>query len=172
MNEPLFKNTFIRDENTAVEFYKHHYFTSSRMKTLHIGIPIILAVDFIGALRTPIWLYFSLICLCLFILLYLRTYFLYKKSIKVSVARDKEINNGEPSIKDLLVFDDKIIQSSPISTITLLIENIKEVEVTQNFIYVITKSNWYYDFKKDSFTLGNADDFIEFMKSKGIKIIK
>ena len=26
--------------------------------------------------------------------------------------------------------------------------------------------------KKDSFTLGNAEDFIEFLKSKGIKVQK
>ena len=40
------------------------------------------------------------------------------------------------------------------------------------YINIITKAKYVYIFKKDSFTLGNAEDFIEFLKSKGIKIQK
>ena len=169
MNEPLYINSFICEESTTKAYYTHFYFTSSKNKTMHILTPILLVLCILSAIPNLTFIY---ICLGAYLFLCICFCLSYRRAIKTDIARNKEISNGAPYIKELLVFDDKIIQNSPNGSMSIWMENIKEAEATKNYIYVVTKSNFCIKKKKDSFTLGNAEDFIEFLKSKGIKVQK
>ena len=170
MNEPIFKNVFVRDEETIRELYRCYFFTNSRSKLAYILSPICLVIIFLENVSYDLTPFFIMLCIIVFV--FLLAFIQYLRITKIAIKRNNELLNGEIHSKENLVFDDRIIQVARENSFTLLIENIKHVEITQNYIYVISKAGIWYDFKKDSFTLGTPEEFIEFLKSKGIKIQK
>lgn len=50
--------------------------------------------------------------------------------------------------------------------------HIKKVVQTPKYIYLWSKTNMLFSFKKDSFISGNEEDFLCFLEKKGIKITK
>lgn len=170
MNEPIYKNVFIRDEETIREFYRCCYFTNSRSKLTYILLPIYLVFIFLENVSYDLTPFFVTLCIIAFI--YLFAIIQYFRTTKIVIKRNNELLNGETPLKENLVFDDRIIQVARENSFTLLMENIKYVEITKNYIYVISKAGIWCDFKKDSFTKGDAEGFIEFLRSKGIKVHK
>lgn len=167
MNEPLFKNSFVRDEKTIKEFYKHNYLTATRFKIIYIGYAVLILLSLLTYDISLFAFY-----LVLGIVMALVILFSYWQNVKILIARDKETSNGKDLIVEILVFDDRIEHAILETKNTLHFDNIRSVEQTKNYICVMTNAKLAYIFKKDSFTLGNAEDFIEFLKSKGIKVQK
>ena len=167
MNEPLFKNSFVRDEKTIKEFYKHNYLTATHFKIVYIGYTVLILFSL---LTYDISLFaFYLVLGIVMALVFL---FSYLQKVKILIARDKETSNGKDLIVEISVFEDRIEHIILETKNTLHFDNIRNVEQTKNYIYVMTNAKLAYIFKKDSFTLGNAEKFIEFLKSKGIKVQK
>lgn len=171
MNEPIFKNVFVRDEETLREFYKHNYLAAPLFRIIYIGYAVLLLMSLLASLLAyDLTLFASYLFLGLVFALIL--FFKYSQSLKITVARDKELANGRDMVTEIFVFDDKIEHTALGNSQALGFESIKRVQQSQNYIYVISNAKLVYIFKKDSFTLGTPEEFIEFLKSKGIKIQK
>ncbi len=167
MNEPIFKNVFIRDEETLKEFYKHDYLKATRFRIIYIGYAILLLMS---VLAYDISLFISYLLLGLILALIIL--FSYSQNLKTTISRDKELANGRDIVSQISVFDDRIELTVLENTQSVSFENVKRADQTKNYICVITKARFAYIFKKDSFTKGNSEGFIEFLRSKGIKVRK
>ena len=170
MNEPLFKNSFVRDENSIKEMYKQMYFSFARLAPFCILAFLVLVFIIIYIFKSP-WgdplvIYFFLI-FCISIAI--ATIINYRRSVKNTIQREKELGNNGTLMQELSVFEDKVIFQMRGNTLTIEFENITSFGMTNNYVYLISKGKVWYDFKKDSFTLGSAEEFIDFLRSKGIK---
>ena len=167
MNDPLFKNAFVRGEDTAKELFKNYFLGSKRFKILYILFALLLVLSFFVSADTGYDTFlFSLFCgVIVAIILSIA----YRKNVKVTVERDRERCNGKEPYNELFVYDDRIELDILGNNQTLYFTDAKQVSLSKNYIFVHSKANYVYSFKKDSFTLGSAEEFIEFLKSKGIK---
>ena len=103
MNEPLFKNSFVRDEKTIKEFYKHNYLTATHFKIVYIGYTVLILFSL---LTYDISLFaFYLVLGIVMALVFL---FSYLQKVKILIARDKETSNGKDLIVEISVFEDRI----------------------------------------------------------------
>lgn len=103
---------------------------------------------------------------------YIFVVFLYVRSVNIVIKRDFELY-GKPVSVIVTVTENEIRQlQSTGSGFQLNYCDIKRVVQTKKFIYLWSKTNLIYSFKRDSFSLGNADDFLLFLKSKGLKVRK
>ncbi len=94
---------------------------------------------------------------------------LYAKSVKSIIKRDLEVHS-KPIEITVVVTDEAIKQINSTGSETALnYGDIKKVVKTKKYIYLISKTNMYYTFKRDSFSVGDEKEFIGFLKSKGIK---
>ena len=169
MNEPLFKNRFVRDESTAKELYKNYYL-SGKHRTIYIILLVLLPLSFIISFDEGLGT-FLYILLCT-VLIAVMVAVAYRKNVKMTLERDRERANGQEPINELTVYEDSVEIEIFGSKQTLDLANIHHASITKNYVNVFSKAQFIYIFKKDSFTLGNAEDFIEFLKSKGIKVQK
>jgi hypothetical protein len=94
----------------------------------------------------------------------------YHSQVKAMVQRDKEMSGGKPLCCEISVSENEITLSALESRSSVAMSNIKSAFETENYIVVLTKARLMFIFKKDSFTKGNLDDFIAFLKERGIKV--
>ena len=166
MNEPLFKNSFIRDDVAIKEMYKDYFLKSTRFRIIY-AVCILLQLFSISA-----DLGFFLTILFYNAIVLILVAFSYRQHVKISIARDREISNGEDILMDTSVFDDRIEVDIIDKNHKLYWDSVDYVSISENYVSIRTKAKLIYMLKKDSFTLGSCDDFIEFLKSKGLKIRK
>ena len=166
MNEPLFKNRFVRDEKTLKEVYKNHHLKSKRFKiiyTICILIQLFSTLFNFGFFLTILF-YNVIVAILLF--------FSYHQNVKIAIKRDKEITNGKELLIETVAFDDRIEADVFGIHHTLDFDTVDCVNITENYVIINTKARFLYILKKDSFTLGNSEGFVEFLKSKGLRIVK
>lgn len=165
-----FENEFVRDEQTAKEIYGYWYFKKPIMIAMYVILGIYslscilgFIVDFESAKEAmPI---FVMIIFVVALML-----FSYRSQVKAMVQRDKEMSGGNPLNCRISVSDDEITLSTLENRTPVSMSNLNGAFVTKNYIVVITKARLMFIFKKDSFTVGNSDGFIAFLKEKNIKI--
>ncbi len=166
MNEPLFKNSFVREKQMYKELYQSYYFKTPIFLILYVLFAIQILISFSVSMGNGL---FALFCGSLIVLLGV---FVCSLNIKTALARDNERGNGKELLNELFVYDDSIELEMFGNKDTLSFSNIKRVSESKNYIFVQTKARMAYVLKKDSFTLGTSDEFIEFLKSKGVKVQK
>ena len=168
--ETRFENEFARDESTAKEVYGYWYFKKPLLIVVYIYLGIYLLscilgfiIDFQSAKDSmPIFV---------MILFFLSFMFIsYRSQVKAMIQRDKEVSGGEPLCCKISVTDEEMTMSALENRTPISIGNLKSAFVTKNYIVVVTKARLMFIFKKDSFTLGDVDGFIAFLREKGIKI--
>jgi hypothetical protein len=171
MNEPLFKNSFVRDEQTIKTLFISHYLKSKLIKVVGAIYFVLLINAFISL---AIYQYSDALgFLIVYGLIFCSIVFArYKQDVKLFLRRDKELAGERESRVIETVFEDKIEHEFCGNTQILDYSNVAYVVNLQEYVHIVTKAKYVYIFKKDSFTLGNAEDFIEFLKSKGIKVQK
>lgn len=107
------------------------------------------------------------ILLIIFMLWRILNYFLQVNS---SVKRDREVFDGEPTVTTI-VTDEYIEHTISAGAATQMkFDKIKRGFETKGFILLRTKANLMYIFPKECFSKGNAEEFKEFIRGKGIKI--
>lgn len=165
--EILFKNTYTRDREWAKDIYGYLNFR----RPLHIVFCVFFGV-FIAYNLFSFFMYGDTVCLAYLIIPAFWFTFviaLYFKNIKITLQRDFEIHGKLIEIS-VVVTDEIITQKqSTGSELYLNFSDIKKVVVTKKYVYLWSKANLIYSFKKDGFVVGNATDFLTFLKSKGIK---
>ncbi len=175
MNEPLFKNSFVRDKNVLKAIYKNHYFKSPLFILFCVAYSMSIFSMTVTMRPFYSWSEISIyyvIWLFLGILFFSLLLFRYRQSVKISAMRDRELSNGRDFLVELNVFDDRIELIHFENKQTLHYADVKYASNLKEYINIITKAKYVYTFKKDSFTLGTSDEFIDFLKEKGIIVQK
>ena len=168
--ENRFINKFVRDENTAKEIYGYWYFKRPLMIVVYVILGLYtlscilgFIVDFQSAKAAmPVFVMILFFVALMFIS--------YRSQVKALVQRDREMSGGDPLCCDITVSDEEITLSALESRSPVSINNFKSAFATENYIVVITKARLMFILRKDSFTEGDADGFIAFLKEKGIKV--
>lgn len=165
--EILFENSYVRDKQMLKEIYKYYFFKRKSMVVSYIILFLCFLVNLLMALFDGIFNYFILVFIPL--LLALR-FFYYYRQVDIVLKRDAEMHDKEITIE--VIATNEFIQNTASngSVNKLEYNRIKSVTQTKNFILLLSKAKLIYIFKKDNFTKGTPEDFIVFLRNKGIKV--
>lgn len=165
--EILFENKYVRNKEWAKDAFAYIYFRRPIMIVFDIvfGLYAILGIYELIDVGYFNWLYFFIpVFWCVFIA------FMYRKNVVTIIKRDQEIHGKEIEV-NLTVTEELIKQSqSTGSEFQLNYHDIKRAIKTKKYIYLWSKTNMLYSLKLDSFSVGTADDFLIFLRNKGIKV--
>ncbi len=164
----LFENRYTRDKQWAKDFYGYIFFRRPIMMFFNIMCAISLAVNiFLVIVSDPLEdLSVLFILIFYFLILFVR----YFKGVNLEMKRSAEMYGG-PVLVELFVKDEKIsTKTSTGSEVDMLFQNVKKAINTKNYIYLQTQTKLLLCLKKDSFTVGSCEDFIEFLRNKGFKV--
>ena len=165
--EILFENKYTRNKEWAKDIYAYFSFRRPLRVVLSIVFAIYLIIGVYNSSVTgvlePYLIFVPLVWYAAIVL----SYFI---NSNIVIKRDIELS-GKPIEVVVTVTDDIIKQlQSTGSEYKLDYYDIKKVVRTKRYIYLCSKTNMFYSLKKDSFSVGNAEDFLSFLKSKGIKV--
>ncbi len=159
----LFENKYTRNKEWAKDLYCYIFFKRPIMIILSLAFfanfvyQIYNAITHKGfewSLAIIVFLWFGYIAI------------LYAKSVKSVIKRDLEVHS-KPIETTVIVTDESIKQSTSTgSEIVLNYSDIKKVAKTKKYIYLISKTNMYYTLKRDSFSVGDEKEIIDFLKNK------
>lgn len=167
MDEILFVNEYTRDKSTAKDIYGYWCFKRPFAVFLYI-LSGILLLGYIRLVSIGYWPELWEMMVVLFIIIYspLRYFILVDRMVK----KDAEINHGKPIRMVLSVIQDKIYIGNPANEYFISFDDIKYVLKTTNYVVCVTKSSRsFLMFKKDSFTLGDVESFLAFIRKAGVK---
>lgn len=166
----LFENSFVRDKNTAKEIYGYFFYKRPIMILLYGVIGIYTVLTLLTSILFPEIAADFVIVLMLVALYIILLVLPYRMNVNTMVKRDAEMAGGREFLCEVSVSDSEIIHTAIGNTQSVGFENISYAFITKNYVALVTKAKFTYIFKKDSFTLGDCDGFVAFLKEKGIKI--
>ena len=165
--EILFINSFIKTEEWIKEVNKYAFVKRPISVFLHLliflafcwGVYKLLFLHIIDILFLfiPIW----------WVLLIILLYF---KANKTTLKRSKEIHGDNSEVVSEVTKDCIKQVHSNGSQYQICYDNIKIGYTTQNYILLHSKANVIYTFSKNGFSVGNEEEFLKFLRNKGIKI--
>ena len=117
-----------------------------------------LKFGWLGIKATPPFWWFLLVIL------------LYFKANKTTLKRSKEIHGDNSEVVSEVTKDCIKQVHSNGSQYQICYDNIKIGYTTQNYILLHSKANVIYTFSKNVFSVGNEEEFLKFLRNKGIKI--
>lgn len=166
----LFQVHYDNRMNYIDEIYQHICFKTSSMITFYVCFAIVVILNLINLILTENPNYAALLTIPIFAYVFAVVFFRYKKSIKMYNDRQKEVH-GDKVIEIFVTATEENVYmaDSTQRAIKISYSDIKKVFETKNTVVLHSKSNLLYIFPKDSFTVGNASDFLVFLKSKGVK---
>ena len=165
--EVLFENSYTRDEKLIKEIYSYEYFRRKLLIIFDI-VMILCLLSNILILVVEKKCYWGVFILAPLYFFY--KFFCYWRQVRIIIKRDQEVHGKEISV-ETIVTNEYIQNTASTGTVNKLeYENIRNVVQTNNLILLRSKANLIYIFQKDAFTIGNAEDFIKFLKDKGIKV--
>ena len=145
MNEPLFKNSFVRDESTARELYRSYYL-SGKHRTIYFIMLILLPLSFIISFNEGLGTFFYIL-LCAALVAFMVA-LAYRKNVKVTLERDRERANGQEPLNVLTVYEDRVEIEIFGSKQTLDLANVHHASITKNYVNIFSKAQFIYIFKK------------------------
>ncbi len=95
---------------------------------------------------------------------------LYFRHIRLSARRNNEISSVPISVITLVHENSLELAASNGSTINIELSKIRSAVQTKNYIVLRSDARLLYSFRKDGFTKGTKEDFLAFLKGKGIKV--
>lgn len=162
----LFENTYSRDEGFFKEIYFHHYYKSRFFLICEIVVGISFFANLLFLLFDSEPYYYAFIYA---ILLPMIQFWGYRRSVKISMAREKEISTNETIVYTITVSEDKITSKTSLGTEYVIdFSRIKSVYKTMNYIMLQTSAKQLIALKKDSFSISDSEEF--FLRKKGYKI--
>jgi hypothetical protein len=168
MDEILFVNEYTRDKSTAKDIYGYWCFKRPISVFLYIMSGIFL-LGYIRLISIGYWPELWEMMVILFIIIYspLRYFVLVDRMVK----KDAEIGHGKPIRMVLSVSQDKIFIGNPADEYFISFDAIKYAFQITNYVVCVTKSSRsLLMFKKDSFTLGDVENFLAFIRKAGVKV--
>lgn len=165
--EILFENNYTRNKEWAKDCHGYICFRRPTMIVFQIICILYFIIGILDSIFTKsvCWQYISLA-----LIFYPLIVFVYIRNVNTEIKRDLEIH-GKAIEVTLAVTEDIIKQSSSTGAeLQLNYNDIKRVVQTKKYIYLLSKTNTIYSFKKDSFSVGSTNEFLLFLKNKGIKV--
>lgn len=165
--ETLFENKYVRDESIMKEVYQYFYFK----RPLYLILDTIIGLVFVANLA--MWLsgnginYVILLAVPLFILV---RFIIYRGAVDMLMKQDKDMYKGKPVKVQNYVTEHGIKTVIFKGVNNILYHNIKKVIQTKHLIVLCAQNNAMYVFKQDSFTKGTMEEFVAFLKEKGLKV--
>lgn len=164
----LFKNNYKKDKDLLKEVYFYLYFKRPFKIALHLLAIIIILYQLFTLI---IYNYFDLFIITIWIIYLIIEIVSYKKMINLQFKRDLELNQGKILEVNTIITENSIkINASNNEKTELPFDKIKKGFQTKNLICLLSEAKLVYIFKKDSFTKGTSEEFIKFIKEKGIKL--
>ena len=168
--ETKIESTYVRDEKFAKEYFSYHSYRrpSGIIITVICILGIVSGVMNVFAYKE----YLAIVAIVLGIYLLVLRAIRVKKSIKISLERDKESNHGNFVSVQNLVTENSIIVKSSINESGTEFEMscIEKAYRSKNYIYLITKAKLAIVFDINNFSKGTPEELVEFIRQKGIKI--
>lgn len=170
MKDILFVNEYVRDKSTAKELFGWWYYKRPLFVVVYIYLTLYFLSIVIGLFISPDSA-IEFIPIAIFILIgYVVFAFSYRSSVKAMIDRDREVSGGAELVETVTVTDTDTTVSLLESKTTIALDNMKYAFITKNYVTLVTKARMMVILKKDGFLMGNCDDFIAFLREKGIKI--
>jgi len=171
--EILFENSHVRDKATVKEMYGYECFKKPTkivifallafFVILYVGV-IIWEYVYFGIWSMEYWIFVP------YLIIPILEFLKYKVSVKTTLKRDLEMF-GKPADGTFKVTSDSIIGEASNGAVTETgFDKIKSAAQTKNLIVLRSKANLLYVFRKDGFSIGTKEDFVDFLKNKGIKV--
>lgn len=163
----LFKNSYTKNQELLKEIYSYYFLRRPFAMILNTLACVLLLKTIIEWFIND---FLNLPVIFLLIFYFILRYFSYKNIISRQIKADLELNKGEP-LKVKTIVTEEMIQytasNGAINEVTY--DNLKKWFQTKNLILILSKANLINIFQKDTFEEKNADEFISFIESKGIK---
>ena len=164
--EPLFENTYTAGKSFYQELYSYFHFR----RPITVAAFIVCGICFASQLALAIFdLEYNLSIMILMALFPLFKLFAYVNQVNSITKRNKEISTETISICSTVYEDHLEISASNGSTVNIELSKIRSAVHTKNYVVLRSDARLIYSFGKDGFTKGTKDEFIAFLKSKGIK---
>ena len=168
----LFVNRFEHTREYYNEVYSYSFYRTPaaalRFLILIIGAAcMVIGLSILGFLNVlTLIIVFAYVVIGCFILV-LR----YMKFMNLKYKQGLELSGGEPAWAELTVTDRgiEVFNEGSEKTVSISFERIKSFGKTKNYYILITEAKIYWTFKKDGFVKGRTDDFLSFLRGKGIK---
>ncbi len=165
--EILFQNTYTRNKALLKEVYQLYYFK----RKIIIALDIFFLLAFLGNLviavfeKTYNWEAWIVSLVFFFV-----QFFCYFRAVKTIIARDKELHGKEIEVQTVVTDEGIKITTSTGTTNHIDFAKIKKVYQTKNLILLQTQAKLVCIFRKESFSVGDKDSFLAFLRSKGISV--
>ena len=93
----------------------------------------------------------------------------YFRTVRIAKKRNAELNR-----KDCQVFMEVTEEGIDVvrddSRLHAAFDHVKRGIITPNYILLLTKARILYTFRRDGFVVGNEEDFLHWLREKGIKV--
>ena len=163
--DTLFECRYIRNGTLYREFYQHWFFKRPLMITVYV----LFGIAFLSGVVDLVW-NFSVnapLFICPFACCMM--YFSYLSSVHNAKKRDLEMCNGkEPEVHITIYPEEMRCDISYGASVQLQLNSISKVVHLKNQFVLITEAKMLYAIPKDSFVNGNAVDFEQFLKERGL----
>ena len=165
--EVLFQNKHIRDKEWAKDINRYIYFKRPILIVIYI---LCVLYVFSGILMLIFEQFFDFKLFIFPLLIFAFNLLVYNRNVNLLLKRDLEMCGVTIEVT-ATVTDEAImhVMSSGAQYI-LNYADIKKVVETKKYIYLWSKTNMLYSFKKDSFSVGDEEGFKAFLRNKGFKI--
>lgn len=165
--EPLFENVYVRDENVMKEYLRRMLLLGPSA-FISYGLIAFLLVNLISLW---IWIgYFATSYLFGAVFIAAMYFFIYWRTLKLTMDREQEVNGGEPLELHTTVMENSIACRTRVDAPEVAYSSIKKVIQTKNLIIVVTKAKLAFIMTKDGFTRGTAEELLQFFRNKGLKV--
>lgn len=168
--ETKIEAAYVRDEKFAKEYFSYHSYKRPSGIIITVICILVIVSGIINVFAHK--KYLAIIAIVLGIYLFVLRVVRVKKSIKISLERDKESNHGSfVSVQNLVTENSIIVKSSKNESGTEFeMSCIEKAYRSKNYIYLITKAKLAIVFDINNFSKGTPEELVEFIRQKGIKI--
>ncbi len=169
--EVLFKNTYTRDKKLITEYCRHAMYKSPSTIVGYclIAFLIVDCVFMVMLQKSVEWLTIYAFIIAVFGIAVIA--WQCRRSIKLILRRDLEVNHGKPMDITVIVTNDGIGIRNDTAEQTISFDSVKKkVYQSKNLIYLTTNAKLAIIFDKNSFEIGSAEELLAFLRAKGFKI--
>ena len=163
--EILFKNSYTRNKELAKEIYRLYYFKRKWLLVFYVLFGASLLINIVSAVSG----YSYNVSVFVFVPLFIAfQFYCYFRQVNTMVKRDNEVH-GKEIVVETIVTDAFIQNTASTGSVNQIeYQKIKSAMQTKNLILLRSQANLIYIFRKDTFEIGTKQEFIAFLKTKGI----
>ena len=169
---PIFVNQFTHTKAYHYELDAYAFFKKPILRVLYAIILVIFIVNLLPLLFSNITHRFVWVAFWMPLFALLVNVLRYFAHVNLSYKRELEMNYGQPlEVMSFVTDYGADYRCDGIASLTHTpYSQVQKAIQTKNYYVLLTKAEIYYAFKKDSFTKGTSEEFVQFFKDKGYKL--